>query len=206
MTAASSCSSDKRDAILEGAIAEFLKQGYAAASMDRIASTAGVSKATIYSHFQSKDRLFIAIVDRLVLSKFADLLAPEQVTQHLNDPPEQLLRHLASTMLQVPRQDPEYVGFIRIVIAESERFPDLAQTFLRELPAIALESLSHYFTHCPHLALPDPEATARIFLGAIAHYIITQYVLYGADILPLTETRLIDTLIAMITASGAKPL
>jgi len=191
--------SSKRNAILDGAIAEFLAQGYAAASMDRIASGAGVSKATVYSHFASKDRLFMAIMERLVLSKFADILEPSQFAARMNEPPERLLRHVAMTMLQVPIQDREYLGLIRTVIAESGRFPALAQTFLKEITAVALHSLADYFRHCPHLHIADPEATARIFVGAIAHYLITQYLLSGAEIIPLEESRLVDSLILMIT-------
>jgi AcrR family transcriptional regulator len=196
----SSVSSDKRDAILDGAIAEFLQRGYAAASMDRIATAASVSKATVYSHFQSKDKLFVAIVERLVRSKFSGIFEPEQVAQMVNEPPEKLLRTLATTMLQLPANDPEYLGLIRTVIAESERFPELAQTFVTELPAVALSSLTYYFTHCPHLNIADPEATARIFVGAIAHFIITQHLLPGAEIIPLDPSRLVDTLVTLIIA------
>jgi AcrR family transcriptional regulator len=195
----SSNSTDKRDVILDGAIAEFLKRGYAAASMDRVATAASVSKATVYNHFQSKDQLFVAIIERLVRSKFAGIFEPEQVAKMVNEPPQLFLRTLATTMLQVPANDPEYLGLMRTVIAESERFPELAQTFLRELPAVALASLTYYFTHCPHLDVPDPEATARIFVGAIAHFIIIQYLLPGAEIIPLDPARLVDTLVTLIT-------
>lgn len=195
----SSLSVDKRDAILDGAIAEFLKRGYAAASMDRIATAASVSKATVYSHFQSKETLFVAIIERLVRSKFSGIFEPEQVAQMVNEPPEPLLRALATTMLQVPANDPEYLGLMRTVIAESERFPELAQTFVTELPAVALSSLTYYFSHCPHLNIADPEATARIFVGAIAHFIIMQHLLNGAEILPYDPSRLVDTLVTLVT-------
>jgi TetR/AcrR family transcriptional regulator, regulator of autoinduction and epiphytic fitness len=52
----------KRNAILEGAIKVFTKNGFDASSMDHIAKTAGVSKRTIYNHFPSKEILFQAIV------------------------------------------------------------------------------------------------------------------------------------------------
>ena len=52
----------KRNAILEGAIKVFTKNGFDASSMDHIAEVAGVSKRTIYNHFPSKEILFQAIV------------------------------------------------------------------------------------------------------------------------------------------------
>lgn len=53
----------KRNAILEGAVKVFTKNGFEASSMDRIAEVAGVSKRTVYNHFPSKELLFQAIVE-----------------------------------------------------------------------------------------------------------------------------------------------
>jgi TetR/AcrR family transcriptional regulator of autoinduction and epiphytic fitness len=54
--------SEKRQVILDGAIKVFTEQGFEAASMDTIADVAGVSKRTVYNHFQSKEALFQTIV------------------------------------------------------------------------------------------------------------------------------------------------
>jgi TetR/AcrR family transcriptional regulator, regulator of autoinduction and epiphytic fitness len=54
--------SQKRHAILEGAIKVFTQNGFEASSMDYIAEVAGVSKRTIYNHFPSKEILFQSIV------------------------------------------------------------------------------------------------------------------------------------------------
>ncbi len=54
---------EKRQAILEGAVKVFIESGYDVSSMDRIAEVAGVSKRTVYNHFQSKESLFQAVVD-----------------------------------------------------------------------------------------------------------------------------------------------
>ncbi len=56
----------KRDAILMAAADEFLAAGFSGTSMDRIAEVADVSKKTVYSHFESKEALFEAIVAQLV--------------------------------------------------------------------------------------------------------------------------------------------
>lgn len=49
--------------ILDGARALFLDQGFDATSMDAIAREAGVSKATLYVHFDDKDDLLLALVN-----------------------------------------------------------------------------------------------------------------------------------------------
>ena len=52
----------KHKIILDGAIRAFIENGFEASSMDKIAEVAGVSKRTIYNHFDSKEILFQAIV------------------------------------------------------------------------------------------------------------------------------------------------
>ncbi|NET52594.1 MAG: helix-turn-helix transcriptional regulator, partial [Merismopedia sp. SIO2A8] len=64
----------KAEVILEGAMQEFLAHGYAATSMDRIAAAAGVSKATVYSHFQDKEGLFTTLIQRLAQERYRTIL------------------------------------------------------------------------------------------------------------------------------------
>src|SRR3954453_606464 len=53
----------KRAAILEGARAVFMRQGFTQGSMDAVAAEAGVGKQTIYRHFRSKEALGEAVVE-----------------------------------------------------------------------------------------------------------------------------------------------
>ncbi|MGH8085430.1 MAG: TetR/AcrR family transcriptional regulator [Lysobacter sp.] len=57
---------DKHDAILENARRMFTRLGFDGTSMDELAQHAGVSKATIYNHFDSKEALFEATFERLL--------------------------------------------------------------------------------------------------------------------------------------------
>lgn len=201
----------KQDLILDGAIAEFLEQGYSAASMDRIASTAGVSKATVYSHFQSKENLFIALIERLVKRKFLIALEPGRIQEVIDLPPAPFLRGLALRVIQQPVDDPEMTSFLRTVIGESGRFPSLAKAFVTTMTNTALQSITFYFKMCPHLEVADPEATARIFMGAIAHFVMVQHVLHGNEVIPMEQSRFVDTLVDLVTrsanetSSGARP-
>src|ERR1700755_3264220 len=63
---------EKTEAILEAAGQLFREQGYGAVSMDQIAREAGVSKATVYAHFESKDELFGAVVADVSARRFHD--------------------------------------------------------------------------------------------------------------------------------------
>ena len=58
--------SSKAEKILSGAIQEFLVRGFAGTTMDGVAAAAGVSKTTVYSYFQDKESLFLALIERLI--------------------------------------------------------------------------------------------------------------------------------------------
>jgi AcrR family transcriptional regulator len=53
---------DKRQAVVDAALAVFARDGFARASMDGIAAHAGVSVRTIYNHFPDKATLFHAVM------------------------------------------------------------------------------------------------------------------------------------------------
>jgi TetR/AcrR family transcriptional regulator, regulator of autoinduction and epiphytic fitness len=189
-------SPEKAAAILAGGMQEFLAHGYAATSMDRVASAAGVSKATVYSHFQGKESLFIAIIDRLVQSKFQSIFSPEM--EKLQPEPRIFLRKLADSILDTGEHEPQFLNFMRLIFGESGRFPELARAFVRNVEKNSFQMLKHYLATCPQLKIADPEATARMFIGTLVHFVIVQYLLHGKEIVPMERDRIIDTLIDAI--------
>ncbi|MDA0266885.1 MAG: TetR/AcrR family transcriptional regulator [Cyanobacteria bacterium] len=186
---------DKALLILEGALKTFAASGYAAASMDRIAAAAGVSKPTLYSYFQDKEGLFKALVCQFILEKPHAALEESLLLQA---PLRDSLKYLASTLLDDTAGKQPQFTFIRLVIGESERFPDLARTFLEQAHKPALEKLTYLFTHHPDANAVDPEVSARIFGGSIIHYMITQEILHGRDIVPMERDRFINGLVDVL--------
>jgi len=182
----------KQEKILEGALEVFLQQGYERASMDQVALTAGVSKSTIYSHFRDKEGLFKALIIRLTTQRFQIVFGDNALTGD----PEVVLRHIAETILN--NVDEKYLSFMRLLVGESARFPDLAQLFVCNLPKKSLEALVTYFNQHQELGIVTPEATARIFLNSIIGFIFSQEILHGKEIIPFDKNQLIDTLIALI--------
>jgi TetR/AcrR family transcriptional regulator, regulator of autoinduction and epiphytic fitness len=196
-----SLSPEKADAILGGAMEEFLVHGYAAATMDRVATAAGVSKATVYSHFGDKESLFAALVKQMAQQKIAALFDP----QRLQGDPRQVLPALLSKALDQVTCDAQHLAFIRLIIGESGRFPQLAQIFVRHLSKPGLDLLSQYLAVQPYLKFADPEATARIVVGTIVYYVQTQEMLHGKEIIPMEKERLLKTLTQLVLNS-AEPL
>ena len=195
--------SDKARAILAGALQVFISHGYGAASMDRLAAAAGVSKPTLYSYFKNKEGLFIALVQQLT-QKNRQMLFSLPMGPDLQNPPDKVLRQMANSVLEEASRNQTLLTIMRLIIGESERFPELARTFISEIQKPLFEQLSRYFASQTQLQLPDPEVAARIFAGSLVHYLIIQKVLHGDDIVPLECDRMVNGLIHLITATADK--
>jgi AcrR family transcriptional regulator len=186
---------NKAEMILAGAMQEFTTHGFAAASMDRIAIAAGVSKPTLYSYFQDKEGLFTALIHQLLPEEF---LLSLQDPILLQAPPRIFLRHLATTILHKFAAEQPLLTFIRLTLGESGRFPDLAQSFVQTIQKPMIERLSQYFEGHQDLHYSDPEIAARMFVGTLMHYVITHEILHGQEILPIQQDRLVDGLVDLI--------
>jgi AcrR family transcriptional regulator len=191
-------SREKTQAILKAAMKEFLAHGYAATSMDRLAKSAGVSKATIYNHFQDKEQLFNAVIQDLVKEKFQPILSLDN-PQSFPGKPQEVLQQIALTMLKHGSRDRTLQNFIRIIIGESGRFPELAKAYIYHIASPSIMALTKYLKFHPELNLTNPEATVRIYLGTLFYYVMLQELLYGKDIIPLEREELTETLTQLIT-------
>ncbi|WP_295616353.1 TetR/AcrR family transcriptional regulator [Chamaesiphon sp. GL140_3_metabinner_50] len=96
-----------RNQLLDAAEAEFAVTGLIAARMEAIAAQTGVTKATIYYYFQSKEELYQAMLERCLVGMLG--LAEQLQLDCL--PPDAALVKLLATMLQCMSENP-HVGSI----------------------------------------------------------------------------------------------
>ncbi|MEN9222264.1 MAG: TetR/AcrR family transcriptional regulator [Thermostichus sp. BF3_bins_97] len=202
----------KEEAILQGALQEFLEHGYAGTSMDKVASSAGVSKATVYSHFQDKEHLFVALIDQFTKRRMGVFL---ELSQEI-DPEASFgdgfaqkdfragLKQIALGMLHRVQEDELVLPFIRLFLAESGRFPELGKTFVNHLEMRGLKAISEYLTSYPKFHFKDPEAVARIFVSSLVHYMIVQEMLHGKEVIPMEAGRLVDSLVDLVVTQAEK--
>ncbi|MEJ2889412.1 TetR/AcrR family transcriptional regulator [Actinomycetospora aeridis] len=152
----------KRAAIVRAATELFLAHGYQGTRTEQIAAAAAVSKQTVYHQFGDKERLFREIVlgttataeafTAELVGAFADVRAPGDVEPALR---AMARRYLAAVM------NPQVLALRRLVIGEASRFPDLAATYHREVPARVLGALAEQFGAV--LRLDDPARAAADF-------------------------------------------
>ena len=130
----------KQAAILEAAETVFLRDGFVGASVDEVVSVSGVSKQTIYNHFGSKERLFVAVVSAMTRAA-GDAVHPDE---HELPDPDELAGYLEDYLLRQATVvlRPRILRLRRLVIGEVERFPDLARTLWEDGPARAMGALA----------------------------------------------------------------
>lgn len=161
--------SPKRQAVIEAAARLFMAHGYGQVSMDAVAREAGVSKATLYAYFSSKDQLFASIIGgacgRIAFDEGLFTRAPADLRASLMALGGRLLRFL---------MDPTTQAIQRVVIAESARFPELGAAFLRAGPEVFLARLADWMAQLGRdgrLNVPDPRLAADQF-GALLRPLI----------------------------------
>ncbi|MEE3719754.1 TetR/AcrR family transcriptional regulator [Tumidithrix elongata RA019] len=184
----------KKEKILQGAMQVFFRDGYAGTSMDRVAIEAGVSKQTIYSHFHDKESLFKALIEQLTIARFQALFESDQ----LSGEPDQLLRQLAETYLLKVAEDREYLSLLKVIIAESSRFPEMAKLYYQTVIQRGRQLLSQYFDAHPELGIKDAEAASHIFFGSLVSFVVVQEIIHGKEIMPLSSQNLVDCLIDLM--------
>lgn len=155
--------SKKREAVLEAAKALFCAEGYTGASVDAIAARAGVSKATVYAHFTSKEVLFSHLLGTVAESYIGltdDLLSL---------PVDEGLRHLARRYIDLVTR-PEALAIYRAIINQGQQFPEMVVAWQDGGPRRVNAAVTRYLTiqnDRGALRVPDPDLTARLFLHAI---------------------------------------
>jgi len=112
------------DKILDAAAAVFFHEGYGATSVEEISRRAQVSKRTLYARYDNKAALFSAVVHRII-----QRLRPSgaNATDHLFEGKSaaEVLRRIAPFILKASLSK-ESLALYRIVLAEAQRFPELA--------------------------------------------------------------------------------
>ncbi len=192
---------DKAGKILQGAMQEFLTHGYAATSMDRVAAAAGVSKATVYSHFQSKEGLFNELVQQIARLQYEDYF-----DQPMHGDPAEVLREFITLGINRMMGSELYVTFNRLLLGESGRFPELAKVFLTTIAKPPTDRLTAYLIEHPELHLADPEATARVIVGTMVYQMMNQEIMFGKDVMPIDNDRIIESLLTLVLNHAPQPL
>lgn len=131
---------ERRASILKGAAAAFARSGFAPTSMEDVAAACGVTKLIVYRHFETKEDLYRAILQR-VFDRIGEELSTglaASSTRGLG----------ARTQLVVAREDPDGYTLLWRHAAREPKFADYAA----EVRAVSVEVVRQLL----HLDSGDP--------------------------------------------------
>jgi AcrR family transcriptional regulator len=119
---------ERRQAIVEAALQEFMARGFTATRLDDIAKRAGVAKGTIYLHFKDKESMFEELIRTAIVPLVGRIISPPPVGASIRDTVEHVALTFIQEIVTTPRAD-----IVRLIIAEGARFPSIADFYYREV-------------------------------------------------------------------------
>lgn len=151
--------------VLEAALELFLERGYDQVSTEMIAQAAGVSKATVYAYFPSKEELF----SEVVLGRCSELTMRIAIPDEIPADFERSLVEIGCSLLEV-FADELGVRLYRLLVGEVHRFPKLALSFEAAGPSDIESRMADYFrraTQAGTIATADIAMATDLYLSLV---------------------------------------
>jgi AcrR family transcriptional regulator len=182
-----------RSAIVEAAARLFLERGFGAVSMDELAVAAGVARRTLYNQFASKEEIFREMLLR-VSGDLENAFPPGIETQ---GDVEDVLRLVARMILDL-HKNPEYLGFLRMVVADSRQFPWIAAELAAVMDPLS-DRLVRYLAHLTAMGVlncRNPLLAAHLLMGALNEFSLWPWMI-GGESLPVPPEEIVEETVRM---------
>ncbi|WP_276611200.1 TetR/AcrR family transcriptional regulator [Lichenicoccus roseus] len=183
-----------RGTILSTSREIFMRHGYLDTSMDTIAQQSGVSKTTLYAHFESKEALFNQVVgkvlgerSRVALDGLFDLPAAEDGADGSAAREPLARERLTAVACRILERtlDPEAVALIRLCVIEGARMPRLTLGGLGEVRQRLVAAVAEFFRDQADslaLSIDEPQEAADLFMALTMRDLMLEAVLPGSEI------------------------
>lgn len=190
---------DRRQQIIDVATELFAKQGYNGTTTRQIAAYARVNEAIIFRHFETKDDLYWAILDR----KSESRSFRETLVKLLREPgsEQEKFTAIAENILRRREQDPSLTRLLLFSALENHK---LSGKFLKTYVLEYFETLAEYIRigiREGKFRSVDPVIAARGFLGMVAYHSLIQ-VLFGGSHYQKLDNHAVSRQIASLWLEG----
>jgi AcrR family transcriptional regulator len=187
-----------RERILDAASKVFAAEGFAGATIDAIGQAAGFTKGAVYSNFDSKDELFLALLDREFERRGAQIATALEG----DGDTAAAARHLSRSVLDSVHDHADYYVLFVEYWLRAVRDPQLRQRLITRRRAAAADQAAHT------VGSSATGASARR-LADLAQLVVTvnlgialEEVLQPGIIDPDLLARLITTLLGSVAAQS----
>jgi AcrR family transcriptional regulator len=159
------CDEDTRALIFEAMRHEMAGSGYAATSMDKVARRAGVSTKTLYRLIPNKAALF----EETITDRMNTFVSVVRLRACDGSNIEKALREALMVCGELIL-DGEVISLQRMIIGESEKFPEIAETFYHKAIRRTEQTLANWLRTQSErglIRIGDAETSAGILLGML---------------------------------------
>jgi TetR/AcrR family transcriptional regulator, mexJK operon transcriptional repressor len=203
-TKAAAAQRDER--LLEIAAQMFMEHGFEGTSMERLAETAMIGKATLYARYADKGALFADVLRRRILLTYGALEA--EFEKGLKG------KSLEATLLIVARRmldlslAPPSIALGRILAAQGARFPELGKLAVQEglnRQIKIVEKILIRFSSVHHYAIDDLSLAGDLFLSIVLGR-VSRIALLGVQMEPETLERRAHEAVRIFVRGLLEPL
>ena len=184
---------DSRSAVIDAAERLFLDRGFGSVSMDELAEAAGVARRTLYNQFGSKEEIFREMLLR-VSGQLERAFPPGIETQ---GDVEEVLCLIARMILKL-HENPGYLGFLRMVVADARQFPWIAEEFTAVMDPLT-DRLVRYLAHLNATEILDcrnPLLAAHQLMGMLNELSLWPW-MTGRESIPVPAEDIINETVRM---------
>ena len=142
----------------------FLEMGFERASMDAVAARAETSKRSLYAHFESKEKLFLEVVEHVRGLFIGRLKMPADYSEK----PAEALVGFCARYQQILLYGPS-IRMCRLCVAEAARFPEFAAQYFDVIFSTVLDRIAAYLKGALAVAPKAASAAAQRLLGQVVH-------------------------------------
>jgi AcrR family transcriptional regulator len=169
--------------ILDAALAEFSEHGFEGARMEDVARKARVSKGTVYLYYPTKQALFEALIMRDIAPRVALASVFLKGYDGALEPALMRIVEMAGAAIATGKL-PVYP---KLLIAEAQRFPDLAAFYRREVVGKMLDGLTTLFDRAlarGEISGMTGEMAAHLFIAPILKSVMWSVVFAPTEAVP----------------------
>ena len=178
---------ETRTIIFDAARREFAVSGFAATNMDSVARRAGISTKTLYRLIPNKAALFEAMVTKRLDEFVSTIRLRACEGRDVESALQEALLACAELVL-----NGDVIALQRMVLAESDKFPEMAQTFYVKAMRRTVATLADWLRAEKErglIAIENPEIAAGMLLGMLA-FEPQRAVMFGQKPLPTRQELL----------------
>lgn len=196
-------SAERPGEIAAAALTEFAQRGFAAARMSDIATAAGLSKAALYVYYPAKADLFRAVLTQYAVPRLGGI----QTAASTEMPVAAVLDLILERVVSIIEQ-PELRRLVRMVIAESGNFPELAALWREAVVDPAVAAIASLLTRAQangEVRSGDPRLMALTVMGPLLLGVIWREVMEPTGGEPLDLVTLAREHRAVLHAGLLRP-